>query len=371
MTRATHGPTGQTTPKTLIIGLSGPSSSGKTTLARLLRTIFTPPRNEGAAGGGVGDVSTFIIHEDDFYKSDDKIPVTRTAAGKLVEDWDTIEAIDVGQLTSTLKYVRSNGCLPPRLKSKEDLNEATDSGVDDAAIERARREVTQRLKRAGLRLEEKTTEEDGGRERQTPILSLALLEGFLLYAPPDEESHTLRHVRDLIDVPIFLPATYPLLKERREGRTGYVTIGPAPTPTLKDEEANGNNSVGAGGEKDGREGGQIEENFEEEDDDDDDNDDDDDDDPPPNFWTDPPGYVDDIVWPRYIRDHSWLLVPESARYLKDENELRRIVGDGRDVREDMGILIAPGKGEAPMLDVFEWAVEETLRAIEAALALYD
>ena len=29
-----------------------------------------------------------------------------------------------------------------------------------------------------------------------------------------------------------------------------------------------------------------------------------------NFWVDPPGYVDDIVWPRYVGDHSWLIIPD-------------------------------------------------------------
>lgn len=37
----------------IVVGISGASSSGKTTLARLLRDIFP---------------STFILHEDDFYK---------------------------------------------------------------------------------------------------------------------------------------------------------------------------------------------------------------------------------------------------------------------------------------------------------------
>lgn len=37
----------------LIVGISGCSSSGKTTLARLLRDIFP---------------NTFILHEDDFYR---------------------------------------------------------------------------------------------------------------------------------------------------------------------------------------------------------------------------------------------------------------------------------------------------------------
>lgn len=39
--------------RALIVALSGCSSSGKTTLARLLRDIFP---------------NTFILHEDDFYR---------------------------------------------------------------------------------------------------------------------------------------------------------------------------------------------------------------------------------------------------------------------------------------------------------------
>lgn len=41
--------------KAVVVGISGCSSSGKTTLARLLRDIFP---------------NTFILHEDDFYKND-------------------------------------------------------------------------------------------------------------------------------------------------------------------------------------------------------------------------------------------------------------------------------------------------------------
>ena len=43
--------------KALVVGLSGCSSSGKTTLARLLRDIFP---------------GTFILHEDDFYKPENE-----------------------------------------------------------------------------------------------------------------------------------------------------------------------------------------------------------------------------------------------------------------------------------------------------------
>lgn len=41
--------------KAVVVGISGASSSGKTTLARLLRDIFP---------------NTFILHEDDFYKAE-------------------------------------------------------------------------------------------------------------------------------------------------------------------------------------------------------------------------------------------------------------------------------------------------------------
>jgi len=47
----------ETSRKAVIIGISGPSSSGKTTLARLLRDVF--PR-------------TFILHQDDFYRAEEE-----------------------------------------------------------------------------------------------------------------------------------------------------------------------------------------------------------------------------------------------------------------------------------------------------------
>jgi nicotinamide/nicotinate riboside kinase len=43
--------------RALVVGISGASSSGKTTLSRLLRCIF---------------LNTFILHEDDFFKEENK-----------------------------------------------------------------------------------------------------------------------------------------------------------------------------------------------------------------------------------------------------------------------------------------------------------
>ncbi|PGG99145.1 nicotinamide riboside kinase [Blastomyces parvus] len=341
--------------QTIIVGISGPSSSGKTTLARLLRTVFTPESKLGSGAGNaisgaienkeaeradrdrVGDeedLKVFIVHEDDFYKPDDQIPVTTTSSGKRVQDWDAIDALDIRQLVSALSYVRSHGILPPRLKSKEDLNEVTDSGVAEDTIRRFQADVARRM-------EAILSTKSGNNSLP---LSLAFLEGFLLYAPPDDKQHPLRDVHDNIHVPLFLPATYSLLKERRESRTGYVTIGPAPTP--KSDEDSNNKDGSTEPSADGI--GDIEG-----------------DEPMPhqNFWTDPPGYVDDIVWPRYITDHQWLLLRDPG-VERSQDELKEAVGEGEYIKEDAGVLVAPGKGGADMTELLEWGVREVLRVVE-------
>jgi pantothenate kinase-related protein Tda10 len=53
--------------RAFVIGLSGPSSSGKTTLARLLRTVFNVPASETTNGRSS---KLFIFHQDDAYKTD-------------------------------------------------------------------------------------------------------------------------------------------------------------------------------------------------------------------------------------------------------------------------------------------------------------
>lgn len=78
------GPHKMTTPgppepeKAVIVGISGPSSSGKTTLARLLQRIFYGVQLDSASRAHDNDndndnkLNTFIIHEDDFYYPDDQ-----------------------------------------------------------------------------------------------------------------------------------------------------------------------------------------------------------------------------------------------------------------------------------------------------------
>lgn len=58
--------------KAVVIGISGPSSSGKTTLARLLQRVFCGVNLKPEDSR----LNTFIIHEDDFYFPDDKCVYT-------------------------------------------------------------------------------------------------------------------------------------------------------------------------------------------------------------------------------------------------------------------------------------------------------
>ncbi|KAG2419572.1 hypothetical protein HFD88_004368 [Aspergillus terreus] len=305
-------------PTTKIIGISGPSSSGKTTLARLLQGIFSQL--------DFPHLTTFIIHEDDFYFPDDKIPYTTTPTGKTIQDWDTIAAIDVPLLASALRYVRTHGALPPRLKSIQDLNEASDAGVPADVLVQLRAEVSARL----------------ARRPATEPSTVAFLEGFLLYAPPPgtkDQTHVLRAVHDQIDVRLFLPAPYDLVKARRESRTGYVTSGPAPAPPAEPVER----------AEEGVDGAVDLEGEDER--------------PPQNFWVDPPGYVDDIVWPRYVQDHAWLLLPEEGAGGDSRDWVQR-VGQGVNVRTDAGVMVAPGQGNKPMVELLRWAVDAVMEVIE-------
>lgn len=72
------------------------------------------------------------------------------------------------------------------------------------------------------------------------------------------------------------------------------------------------------------------------------------------FWTDPPGYVDKIVWPNYVTSHSFLFKNGDVEGALEEDVLR-----------EKGILAQVGKGvDVDMTTTFEWAVETLMRELE-------
>ena len=166
----------------LIVGISGCSSSGKTTLARLLRDIYP---------------NTFVLHEDDFYKTDAEVPTTNTPAGE-VADWDCLEALNLPAFEEALKHIQINGTPPPDLVSKEDKNDVGRVDVDAKVVN--------------------DLQWRAGRWMFQDVPPIAIIDGFLLY------SEGMKAIRELFDVKLFLRTDFKTAKARRESRSGYVTI---------------------------------------------------------------------------------------------------------------------------------------------------
>lgn len=239
--------------KVLIVGISGVSSSGKTTLARLLRDIWP---------------DSFVLHEDDFYWPDSEIPIKNG-----VQDWDCFEAIDVIKLRDTLHYIGDKGTIPSEFDSKEDKNSVGESNVEKKVIEFWQMKAKSLMK-------------------NKPKTIIAVVDGFLLY------SEQMKEVRSSMNVKLLLKANLQAAKRRREARSGYVTL-------------------------DG-------------------------------FWEDPPGYVDDIVWPNYVKDHSFLFENNDVQGRFD-----------RQVCEGLSIEPVPAQAENDASACLQWAcaiIEEAISA---------
>jgi nicotinamide/nicotinate riboside kinase len=246
--------------ETILIGLSGPSCSGKTTLARLLRDALAP--------------HAFVLHEDDFYKADTEIPEVQTHDGQKLQDWDCLESIDLAALKKMLGYVKVNGRVTTEFESKEDQNAVGKVNIN-----------AQTVKSYAAKAQELFT--SGGR---SPI-QIAIVDGFLLF------SEEMSEIRDLFDVKLLLTTDHDTVKQRRDARKGYVTL----------------------------EG----------------------------FWEDPPGYVDLIVWPNFVKDHKFLFRDGDVAGGVDEEVCRRL-----------GILCMPKEAVEDMTGCFGWAMDIILEKLK-------
>ncbi|KAF8252297.1 P-loop containing nucleoside triphosphate hydrolase protein [Wilcoxina mikolae CBS 423.85] len=168
-------------PATFVVGISGLSSSGKTTLSRLLRCIFP---------------SSFILHQDDFFWPDKDIPVREDG----IQDWDCVDAINWAHMSSVLEHIRTHGAPPEDLKSWQD--ESPIGGETDGLVEAG---FMERMK---TKVKESELDED---------VRIAILDGFLML-------HQDSIVEDKMDAKMLLRVPYETAKQRREARTGYVTI---------------------------------------------------------------------------------------------------------------------------------------------------
>lgn len=167
----------------LLIAISGPSSTGKTTLTRHLQAIFSPPPPPR-------------LHQDDFFRTDLEIPIASESG---LQDWDCPAAIDWDRFVHALRELKRTGRMIDGANSFEDLVQfdKDSGGVGEGVLEGCRGRVARELGEGDAR-------------------GLALVEGFLMFVED--------RVMEVLDVKIFLRGRQEIVRRRREGRSGYTTI---------------------------------------------------------------------------------------------------------------------------------------------------
>lgn len=168
--------------KAVLVGIGGASSSGKTSVAKLLHKIIP---------------DSILLHQDDFYKNDKDIP-TDPATGEA--DWDCPGAINFDDFEKELQYIRANASLSPETESYE--NRYNSDTKDSGSVSIPQNELDEFESKISKLLAEKNFE-------------LILVDGFMLFHDPK--------IIKLFDIRIFLRASYQTLKHRRENRAGYQT----------------------------------------------------------------------------------------------------------------------------------------------------
>lgn len=234
--------------KIIVIGLGGPSSSGKTTVAKSLNKLLR---------------QSVLIHLDDFYFPDDQIPLDQDTKE---QNWDVPEAIDFEKF---IKYIND-------LKSGHKTTHEIDTLEPDADLKMTDDELkffTQSCDALGLNNSKNL---------------YVLVDGFMLYHNPN--------IAALFDIRLFFRASFESLKARREARSGYNTV----------------------------EG----------------------------FWVDPPNYFANIVWPAYVKHHSYLFI---------DNDVK--LGLNPYAKEDLKLVDFNNDNSVSLYDLISWSLKEISQQI--------
>lgn len=182
--------------------------------------------------------------------------------------------LNLNHVLSEIK--RTGGTIPPTFESKEETNTLGPSNVTDEELLNVQRSIA--------------VDAD---------MLFVIVDGIMLYNKDSPlisvHSSFSNNKTGVLDLALFLRASYYDLLKRREARAGYVTL----------------------------EG----------------------------FWKDPPGYFDDIVWPGYVKAHS---------YLFEDGQV-----DGPLTSQavtEFGIK-TPTQMDCTMLQLLHWSVDEIKKAL--------
>ncbi|KAI5954510.1 NRK1 [Candida jiufengensis] len=167
---------GQHQNEIVLIAFGGPSSSGKTTVAKTLQALLPKHTN--------------IVHLDDFYLTDSKIPIDPKTG---YQNWDCPEALDFDKFKKYLVDLKS-GKLNDQIESiqPKDLN----LNLNEQETSEIRHIIE--------------TNNDQFQNKQ-----LVFVDGFMLF-------HDFEIIK-LFDIDLIFHASFNTLKSRREARAGYNT----------------------------------------------------------------------------------------------------------------------------------------------------
>lgn len=160
----------------VLVSLSGCSSNGKTTIAKLLARI-------------VPDLT--LIHEDDFFKHDKDIPVNSKYG---IQDWDCVGALDFDSFKAELDNIRRTGRIDAKLIHNNNVDSLDKFNLNEASLQPIREKF----------------------ELLPDNLRIVLVDGFLIYHD--------KSVASKFDVRLLIRAPYETLKKRRAARPGYQTL---------------------------------------------------------------------------------------------------------------------------------------------------
>lgn len=161
-----------------IIGFSGLSSSGKTSVAKEICKLIP---------------DLYLIHQDDFYFPPEKIPYHPDLKE---QNWDSPDAIDFDKFINTLHRIHNDSTFRYEVDSLE-LDESKENFQLSAA------QVDMLEKKCDL--------------NRDKLSGICIVDGFMLY--------TRMEVMRELDLKLFYKAPYEHCKRRRESRQGYNVIG--------------------------------------------------------------------------------------------------------------------------------------------------
>ncbi|CCE64647.1 hypothetical protein TPHA_0I01410 [Tetrapisispora phaffii CBS 4417] len=171
--------------KVILIGLGGCSSSGKSTIAKIANSLIT---------------NSVLIHQDDFFKHDNEIPINSKYN---IQDWDTPDAIDFDLFKQELISIKKDGKIKTELIHNDNVEDPFKKFSLPYGFINS---ISSKFNKI-IEAQQTTSKCE---------LKIVIVEGFMLYNDPN--------IAKLFDISLLVRSSYNTLKERRAGRPGYQTL---------------------------------------------------------------------------------------------------------------------------------------------------